>query len=312
MDLATVTSTADLALAPTVTVARLLELFFGAKSPATVRSYRQGLEDFRSFVKADTIGAAAEVLLGRGHAGAHEMGLAYRDDLLRRGLSPKTTNCRLGAVRALVKMGRLLGLVAFVLEIPDLPTTAYRDTRGPGRDGVRRLLEALEVRVDAKASRDAAIVRLLHDLALRRAEVVSLDIDHLDVAAGAVSILGKGRREREVLTVPPATMAALRAWLGHRGMEPGPLFTNFDRAGKGSRLTGAGVYAMLKNLGASVGLTVRPHGLRHAAITSALDRTGGDVRRVQRFSRHRDVRVLNVYDDARRDMAGEVANLVAV
>jgi integrase/recombinase XerC len=89
------------------------------------------------------------------------------------------------------------------------------------------------------------------------------------------------------------------------------LFLNFDRAGKGARLTGAGLYAMLKNLGASVGLVVRPHGLRHSAITAALDATGGDVRRVQRFSRHRDLRVLTVYDDARRDMAGEVANLVA-
>jgi len=39
--------------------------------------------------------------------------------------------------------------------------------------------------------------------------------------------------------------------------------------------------------------------------------TGGDVRRVQKFSRHRDLRVLTVYDDSRRDFAGEVARLVA-
>ncbi len=55
----------------------------------------------------------------------------------------------------------------------------------------------------------------------------------------------------------------------------------------------------------------RPHGLRHAAITEALDLLGGDVRRVQRFSRHRDVRVLNAYDDNRQDLAGEVARIVA-
>jgi len=51
--------------------------------------------------------------------------------------------------------------------------------------------------------------------------------------------------------------------------------------------------------------------LRHAAITEALDITRGDVRAVQKFSRHRDLRTLTVYDDNRRDLAGEVAKLVA-
>jgi len=61
---------------------------------------------------------------------------------------------------------------------------------------------------------------------------------------------------------------------------------------------------------ALIGL-VRPHGLRHAAITHALDVTGGDVRRVQKFSRHRDLRTLTVYDDNRQDIAGQVAAMVA-
>jgi integrase/recombinase XerC len=32
---------------------------------------------------------------------------------------------------------------------------------------------------------------------------------------------------------------------------------------------------------------------------------------MQRFSRHRDVRVLQRYDDSRRDLAGEVARRLA-
>jgi integrase/recombinase XerC len=55
---------------------------------------------------------------------------------------------------------------------------------------------------------------------------------------------------------------------------------------------------------------VRPHGLRHAAITAALD-AGLDVRRVAKFSRHRDLRTLTVYDDNRQDLAGVVAAVVA-
>jgi hypothetical protein len=50
---------------------------------------------------------------------------------------------------------------------------------------------------------------------------------------------------------------------------------------------------------------------RHAAITEALDFTGGNVRAVQKFSRHRDVRVIERYDDNRTDLAGQVARQLA-
>ncbi len=42
-----------------------------------------------------------------------------------------------------------------------------------------------------------------------------------------------------------------------------------------------------------------------------LDLNGGDVRAVQRFSRHKDVRTLLAYDDNRQDLGGKMAGLVA-
>jgi integrase/recombinase XerC len=124
-------------------------------------------------------------------------------------------------------------------------------------------------------------------------------------------MLGKARSQKEPMTLPEPTKAALEAWLQARGTEDGPLFVNFHRAGKGGRLTGSAVYFIVRGLGTKAGLTVRPHGFRHLAITSALDLTEGDVRAVQKFSRHRNVRVLNTYDDNRQDLAGDVARLVA-
>src|SRR5262249_20304498 len=156
-----------------------------------------------------------------------------------------------------------------------------------------------------------ALLRCLYDLALRRAEVVGLDLEDLDLAAGTLAVLGKGRTEKSSVTLPGPTKAALEAWLAIRGPTPGPLFRSLDRARKGNgRLTGGAVYLMVRKLGRKAGLETRPHGLRHAAITEALDLTG-DVRAVQKFSRHRDVRTLERYDDARQDLAGEVAKKVA-
>src|SRR5262249_55941862 len=153
---------------------------------------------------------------------------------------------------------------------------------------------------------------LLFDLALRRGEVCSLDLAHLDIERATLEVLGKGKRARLRLSLPAPTRAALAAWVAARGTAPGPLFTNLDRARKGDRrLTGSAVYAIVRGLGPRAGLVARPHGLRHASITLALDRTGGDVRKVQKISRHADVRTLLRYDDARQDQAGDVARLVA-
>jgi integrase/recombinase XerC len=60
----------------------------------------------------------------------------------------------------------------------------------------------------------------------------------------------------------------------------------------------------------TVPITLSPHRIRHAAITAALDGTR-DFRSVQRFSRHRDPKVILVYDDNREDLAGGIAREVA-
>ena len=298
-------------LAETPDASRLVEAFLAGRSPRTMAAYRQDLEDFQAFVGAASPAAAAEVLLGAGHGPANETALAYRASLVERGLAAATVNRRLAAVRSLVKLARTLGYVPWSLEVPGMKAEAYRDTRGPGAAGVRLLLDELARRVDEKARRDLAMVRCLYDLGLRRGEVVSLDLAHLDLKASTVAVLGKGRTARELVTLPAPTAAALRDWLEVRGEEPGPLFVNFDRAGKGRRLTGTSLYRIVRDLGLAAGVKARPHGLRHAAITAALDLTKGNVRAVQRFSRHRDLRVLNRYDDNRQDLGGEVAALVA-
>lgn len=297
---------------PTAALAQdqLVAAFLSGRSPQTLRAYRQDLEAFRLFSGSPTASEAVRLLIARGPAGANTAALAWRNDLLQRGLGPATINRRLAALRSLIKLARLLGMASFTLEVENLRVTPYRDTRGPGPDGFRLLLEAASG-TTPKSLRDQAILRLLYDLALRRAEVVSLNVSDVDLNASRLTILGKGRLQVEHLTLPDPTRAALAAWLAVRGLVPGPLFLNFDRARKGQRLTGTGLYLIIRALGRKAGFSVRPHGLRHAGITAALDLTNGNLRAVQRYSRHKDPRILTVYDDNRTDLAGEVARLVA-
>ena len=292
--------------------APLIEAFFAGRNERTLAAYRSDLDAFRLFVGQSTLGDAARLLLGAGHGEANAIAHAFRAHMVERRLAPASINRRLAALRSLVRLANTLGMVPWQLMVENTRGEAYRDTRGPGRDGFRTLHDRGQLRTDAKGLRDVAILRLLHDLGLRRGEVVGLDLEHVDLEGDRLFIKGKGRTQLEPVTMPEPTKAAVVSWMKARGEEAGALFINYDRAGKGSgRLTGAAVYHIVATLGQSAGMTVRPHGLRHSAITAALDLTNGDVRAVQRFSRHKDVRVLNRYDDNRRDIAGEVAKMVA-
>ena len=289
----------------------LAAAFLEGRNERTRAAYRLDLIAFAAFVGVPDASRAAQELLARGPGAANRLVLAYRARMLEQKLAPATINRRLAALRSIVKLARTFGMVAWALEIPGLRSAPYRDTRGPGMAGVRAMLQAAALDRTPKGLRDHALLRLLFDLALRRGEAAGLDLADLDLKAGTLAVLGKGRSEKARLTLPEPTRAALAAWVGVRGLEAGPLFLNADRARKGGRLTGRSVARIVAELGASAGLTVRPHGLRHAAITAALDLTNGDVRSAAKFSRHADVRTLTLYDDARQDLAGAVAARVA-
>ena len=51
-----------------------------------------------------------------------------------------------------------------------------------------------------------------------------------------------------------------------------------------------------------------PSKVRHSPITAALDRTNEDVRKVQKFSRHRKIDTLLIYDDNRLGVQGEITH----
>ena len=300
---------------------QLLEQLLGtflAGRPNTVAAKRADLKAFAAWIGAEeSLTEAARVLFEGGQGGANGTVLRWRQQLLEQEkLAPATVNRRLASVRSLVKLGRLLGMVPWTLEVPNVRVERYRDTRGPGTDGVARLLGQLELQGDSpRAARNAAIVHLLFDMALRRAEVVALDLEDLVLAGDrpTLQVLGKGRRQKESVTVPGPTLLALQRWVKVRGDRRGPLFCRLDNAadGTGGRLTASGLYKMVCALGRAAGLRARPHGLRHAAVTEALRATNGNLRAAQRYARHKNPQTTMVYDDALEDLAGQTAELVA-
>lgn len=297
--------------------------FLEGRNPHTRAAYDRDLRDFARFLGAESPRAAVAALILAGKGTAHMMALSFRVHLTERKLAPSTIARKLAALRSVVKLAGQVGQVDWELTLASPTVEGYRDTSGPGEDGWKLIRERAKADVaggSIKGARDWAIVRLLHDLALRREEVASLDLDHLERdGAGLprhVWILGKKRTQRERLTLPKATGEAIAGWIAKRGEHPGPLFPRVDRGASGShdeRMSGRSIHRLIEALGERSGLRSKlsPHRIRHHSITKALDRTAGDVRQVQRFSRHKDLRTLTIYDDRRRDGAGEVSGLVA-
>lgn len=313
----------------------LLALFIEDKSDLTLRNYRGDLLDFAQFLGVQDIEAAVQQLVEMDSPDAHATAIRYKGYMrrapiyrsvqarergeapLRHGYSSATVNRRLTALRSVMRLARILGLVDYQLEIPGEVAESLRDTAGCGPQGYRTLLEHIETRIETAPphkcwvlTRNLAIVRLLHDSGLRRKEVLTIQYpDDVDLKRRRVRILGKKRREREWVPISTPCAEAFDAWLDQRGREPGAAFLSFTRVGRPLGLTG--VNQILDRLSKETGVDVTPHKLRHTAGTTALDKTNGNVRLVSRFMRHRDIKQTQRYDDNRTQPAGEIPDLIS-
>ena len=308
-----------------VSYAAFFDEFLDRFRQSTQDSYTFDLLDFERFVRQPSTPAALEVLLSNGHGAANRIAIAYLAHLRHRRLSAATINRRLSTLRSVVTHARKVGVVAFALDVDGLKDRPYRDTAGPGLEGWRAIKSKsceLASTPDgpgrrpsaARDKRNLALIRLMHDIGLRRGECVSLDLADAELDKSRVMVIGKGKTEKEAITLPDPTRDAVADWIAVRGREPGPLFTRCDPGSLGlQRMTGESVNRMVKRLSRQAGLTrdTRAHGLRHQAITRLAEKTNGNVMKMRKFSRHAKVETLLLYDDSRRDDAGELAKLLA-
>ena len=154
--------------------------------------------------------------------------------------------------------------------------------------------------------RDAAMLALLYGCGLRRAELVTLDLDDYDhgseAGMGTLKVQGKRNKARRVPVVGGA-VDALSDWLTIRGGQTGPLFVRIRKNNKmtSERLTTQAVYHILTLRVVQAGITVScsPHDMRRTFIGDLLD-AGADIATVQKLAGH-----ANVTTTARYDRRGE-------
>jgi len=266
----------------------------------TVRNYTHDLLDFFSYLKSKKISSLNEV--------DKQVLRGYLSHLMKEGFARVSISRKLSAIRSFYR---------YLLREELVATSPIADTSSPKLDKrlpkfltleeAVRLLEAPDSST-ALGQRDRALMELLYASGLRVSELVSLDLEQINLETNEIRVWGKGAKERMVLMGKPAA-AALASYLSQGrprllGKKKGyALFLNRD----GGRLTERSIQRILRKYTRVAGIKkrVHPHLLRHTFATHLLD-GGADLRVVQELLGHASLVSTQIYTHVTQSRARKV------
>lgn len=160
------------------------------------------------------------------------------------------------------------------------------------------LLLAQPRQIDSKGYRDKAMLELLYATGIRVSELISLDVDDVNVESGVIRCNGKGKERyipmydeavndlREYLTLVRPQMVA--------APEEKALFVNVS----GDRMSRQGFWKIIKYYAKSAGIErdITPHTLRHSFAAHLLE-NGADIHSIQEMLGHSDISSTQVYSN---------------
>lgn len=149
--------------------------------------------------------------------------------------APATVAAMINAIKGACKSAWLAGTLStdiwqHLREVKPPRGSRLPAGRDIGKGEKAELMRSIGDDNKAAGVRDGAIVALLMGTGMRRAELVSLALEDLDMVSGKLKIIGKGNKERTVY-VAGGAMDALLDWLEVRGRGEGPLFCPIAKGG---------------------------------------------------------------------------------
>lgn len=257
-------------------------------SPHTCSNYRRDLQRFHEFLH--TVGITGWQPVNYGDVSA------YAAQRHRQGRKSRTIARELSAIRSFYQYLIRHGLVA---KNPALEVSAPKgDKPLPKTCDAETLNQLLRVGAngDDLLLRDIAIFELIYSSGLRLAELVSIDLDDIDLHDRTLAVTGKGNKARH-LPVGAKAVSAIERWLSIR---PGYCRDADQKAlflsKPGNRISARSVQTRLNRLIQlqALGQKLSPHVLRHSFATHLLE-SSSDLRAVQELLGHANIATTQIY-----------------
>ncbi|MBF0542154.1 MAG: tyrosine recombinase XerC [Nitrospirae bacterium] len=257
-------------------------------SSHTLRAYKKDLEQFRLFHGSDEI-SKIDMFDIR----------AFVADQSKKELSKTTVSRRLSVIRSFLKYLCSQDLIKTnPAKIVPLPKASKTLPKFLSVDDVFTMINSIQG-VGFQAARDKAILELLYSSGLRVSELVSLDIEDINLKENIIKVMGKGRKER-LVPFGAYALNALKIYIIERliiknqsaGMKTEALFINR----RGGRLTDRSANRIVVKFARSIGIqgSIGPHTLRHS-FASHLLQAGADLRVIQEFLGHSSLSTTQKY-----------------
>ena len=150
--------------------------------------------------------------------------------------------------------------------------------------------------VDAKGFRDHAMLELLYATGIRVSELISLDLEDLNLAAGFIRCENRGKER--IIPLYHTAVKALNDYVQNirpqliADSEEQALFVNMN----GERMSRQGFWKIIKHYQEKAGIEkdITPHTLRHSFAVHLLE-NGADLRSIQEMLGHADISSTQIY-----------------
>ncbi|TSC85801.1 MAG: hypothetical protein G01um10147_1077 [Microgenomates group bacterium Gr01-1014_7] len=215
--------------------------------------------------------------------------------------SVSTKNKYLAAAKIFLKeLNRRLILPADItLNIKSFSQDKKHKKEGITSEEMSRLILRLkDLPSTPQSARLKALLALLALQGLRQIEITRLNVGDLDLVAKLAFIHGKGRDDKEPVSLHPETVKTLKEYLKISKVADGPLFTSISNYHKNGRLTTRAVRKIIVKLLKELGIEKSVHGFRHYFTTTLIKTYKGDLLEVAQYTRHKGLEMLQVYNDA--------------
>jgi integrase/recombinase XerD len=274
-------------------------------SPNTIAAYGNDLSQFMSFVQGQAAGKDSQPLWS---AVNRQLILSYILDIKGRKYAPSTVARKLAAIKSfshfLVREGILAGDPA---EDISGPKVGRRLPKTIPVAEFKELLKQASSNPTLEGQRDQTMLELLYATGMQVSELVSLNIDDVNLEDGFVCCRSKKGKERRI-PIQGQAASVLGSYLEKarplllRGRQDDALFLNR----RGQRLTRQGFWLNLKSYARKAGLEteITPHILRHSVASRLLHSGKMNLSELQEFLGHANISTTQIYAHLGSDRRG--------